>query len=793
AALEKAKENTASQMHSGSDETEPNNSCTEPERPVVASATAAQEADIGTPPGLPIPTSLFPSPAAPEGVDYDELASEAHTPPARAFWETIDRTPMSPALSNFSIHGAGSVSSSCLADDVGDHLCSGGRLEDLVTDRVDRYGRPLPGYEELQLEQERKRKRLRTEEAAASPPNIVLRFRKYKDVPTPRTKAEKVANWVPFGHTPPSTSPAPKFVSAEVIHAEWLRRQAEESARAPLPPDAPPAGCAAPPTNPQPPRGPPSPHLRDEDYAPLRSPAPGDPNSDGNLPHGAGDMEVDSDAPPALSATPPYAIVVPRAAAVRPPPAGGPRNETTAGGGAAALAPAAPLVPSALRTRVQATSGPAHANAPLDSPWAGRDLRPSAWHDRGELPQVPSLRMVTPSPVLAQTPAFVFTPRPRGGFPPIHFANPESLVEGLDPLRIDELWEEGKRIILIGLFNIGYPKAGMNVPLTRLLTEALRQITKETDFAVIAPEPPWGLKPPPSKLPKVWAVEGLSEGAAAKVTDGYVWSSKQLSFSAHKRELRLPELLITLGPYYQNYGKDIESSIKATFKGDLILPRIEEYVAENEDYKRLSIEDVAAVALTVANSVRVHLEEYTPGGFIASVFCASPCKESEEWLEWREYIKTVPFRTKYNPTRTARLTDTCGYCRGADHVTHTCPFPKVAGWNGPPVGSQMYGTPATPAPGAPAAHLANPGSAQTSSTPNFEGPARFHGQVSQPTYYHNEQSGHHQDHGWGDYETQRNSRGRGGRGIMAGPSRGGYNTRGRGRGNGRPQHDDGPY
>ncbi|EIW58187.1 uncharacterized protein TRAVEDRAFT_20279 [Trametes versicolor FP-101664 SS1] len=797
AALEKTKETTASQIDSGSNQGEPESGGIVPEQPDAAAATAAQGAEIGTPPGLPIPTSLFPSPAAPEGVEYDEIASEARTPPALPFWETADRTPMSPALSNFSIHGAGSVSSSCLADDVGDHLCSGGRLEDLVTDRVDRYGRPLPGYDELQQEQERKRKRLRTDGAEASPPNIVLRFRKYKDVPTPRTKAEKVANWVPFGHTPPSTSPAPKFVSAEVIHAEWLRKQAEESAQAPQPQDAQAGEPVAFPTSSQLPRGPPSPHLRDEDYAPLRHPVSGNLAYEDIPPRGAGDMEVDPEDLPADPVAHPPVAAAPRAAPARPPTAGEPRNEHTAGGGAtAALVPAAPLVPSALRTRAQTAAGPAHASAPPDSPW-GQDLRPSAWHDRGELPQVPSLRMVTPSPALAQPPAFVFTPKPRGGFPRIYFANPESLVEGLDPLRVDDLWEEGKRIILIGLFNIGYPKAGMNAPLTRLLTEALRQITKETDFAVIAPEPPWGLKPPPSKLPRVWAIEGLSDGSATKVVEGFVWSSKQLSFSAHKRELRLPELLITLGPYYQNYDNDIESSIQATFKSDLILPRIEDYVAENEDYKHLSTDDIAAVALTVANSVRVNLEEYTPGGFIASVFCASPCKESEEWLDWREYVKTVPFRTKYNPTRTARPTDTCGYCRGADHVTHTCPFPKVPGWNGPPVGSQMYGTPATPTPGAPTAHPANMGPSQTNTAPVFDGPARFHGQTPQHNPYQNEQPGRFPDQGWGEYEAQRNSRGRGGRGAMMGPPRGGYNTRGggRGRGNGygRPQHDDGSY
>lgn len=136
---------------------------------------AAQDETIETGPKLVGPASGYAT-----SVDSTDYRDSKYPSPTITDWM------------NLSVHGNDSMTSEMIRDVIGESCADGDQMEDAVTDRLDRYGRPLPGYDEVQarlMEHERKRQRVdRTPSPDPKPRIASVRFRKYRPLPPPGTK-----------------------------------------------------------------------------------------------------------------------------------------------------------------------------------------------------------------------------------------------------------------------------------------------------------------------------------------------------------------------------------------------------------------------------------------------------------------------------------------------------------------------------------------------------------------------------------------------------------------------------
>ncbi|KAH9847293.1 hypothetical protein C2E23DRAFT_890111 [Lenzites betulinus] len=288
-------------------------------------------------------------------------------------------------------------------------------------------------------------------------------------------------------------------------------------------------------------------------------------------------------------------------------------------------------------------------------------------------------------------PAFSFTPTPPGGFPEIHQPAPEGLIRDLDPSRVRAIWEQPEgTAILFQVANVGFPRPGQSRVLTEVLTDVLQHITGESNFIVVAPEPTWTPNPMERGSPTCWAALRLSKQAVSRITSQRVWSCREITIYAYERTLRIPRHLATIGGYAHNSDNDIESTIRETFAGDAIWPIIVQLVQANPRFAHTSAEEAADA---IVESLDVRVTKLSNGNINAAVYCDSPTASAERWVQWRDYILTVPFRSLINSPGIARPVGTCGGCHSADHTTHTCPFPEIEGWNAPLPGTGRYGHP----------------------------------------------------------------------------------------------------
>ncbi|KAH9851558.1 hypothetical protein C2E23DRAFT_886417 [Lenzites betulinus] len=601
--------------------------------------------------------------------------------------DAAEMSTASPGLTNLSYHG-GSVASSDVGLIIGDHLCQGGRLEDIVTDRIDRYGRPLPGYEDQQeQEQERQRKRTRTEgEPAQEPPQQVIRFRKYKDLPTPRTKARRAEErrTARESAVPETNIGAPllPFQSAAELHRAWLLSTATAMENAPLPPTP-----ALPPLEdrllrmPSPMRLPPPPSLLSRTNG-----AEATGNTVGNQARAESrtdelrEMEVDPQ--PALyhasrQTTPdPWSqlLITPTRARTR----GAPT----------------PLKPSALeageidgRTTGPKTEGDGEQNtvAPEDewdaNPWPTAPLG-------GQL-----------KPTMKPMSKYDFMPTPEGGFPEIHHAHPEALLRDMSPDRIKDIWEDGSEdCLLLTVFNTGFPGPGLAAPMTKTVKEVVTDFIRAEgvgsageDIVVVAPEPVWMPNIGKRGSPLTWVLYGLDKTAKQRAIAKRVLSCEEITVLVHEREIYLPRYLVTLVGFIQDVKNDIENTITKAFRSDRVKRKIGELVRANPEFRRKYKTPAEAIEAVTA-SVDYRVDELDNGNLHVAVFCDPPAVDMAAWSEWRSFILATPFPAKFNPPGEARILEPCAGCHGADHVAHKCPLVRAAGWKGPKAGDGVFGT-----------------------------------------------------------------------------------------------------
>lgn len=144
----------------------------------------------------------------------------------------------------------------------------------------------------------------------------------------------------------------------------------------------------------------------------------------------------------------------------------------------------------------------------------------------------------------------VVTPRPANGFPRTHQDAPNAILRGLTPGRIDTINGEPEgTVVLVQIYNMGYPRPGQARALSTALSGSVSDITHENLHIAIPPQASSNAVQGRRDAPITWAIIRLSPEAAALLLDGWVWSTPQVTFFVYPRETTIPRYLITLAGF----------------------------------------------------------------------------------------------------------------------------------------------------------------------------------------------------------------------------------------------------
>lgn len=282
----------------------------------------------------------------------------------------------------------------------------------------------------------------------------------------------------------------------------------------------------------------------------------------------------------------------------------------------------------------------------------------------------------------------VFTPVPVGGFPEVVRAEPDGLLQGLSPERIEALLNSdcpNGPLVTFQVYNGAAPPPHEVRPIIDAATTVFRQVTGEISPLMVPPERHLPANPEVRvPNPRTWAAIFSNQAAVEAVMSRPAWSSPIGTFLVSRPEIVIGRFILMVGGFSHDRNGSILQAVFMVFSGPVILPIILQLVRTNPRFANVSIEDAARAIL---GSLEVRVSTLQNGNLIAAVFCDSPTQSIPRWREWRDRLTTLPFPSPLNSTGTARRQGLCAGCHGADHLTHMCPFQDVPGWNAPAPGT----------------------------------------------------------------------------------------------------------
>ncbi len=306
------------------------------------------------------------------------------------------------------------------------------------------------------------------------------------------------------------------------------------------------------------------------------------------------------------------------------------------------------------------------------------------WQEDGEI--VPTA-LDTDEGMLDDSP----TEAPRGGFPRIHRDDPESATRGMATEWIREVWADPPNTdVLLEVYNYRYSD---DVEFTRRVADLLRwafdRISDgESEFDVVPPEPAEGVGRRSRDQPTIWAIRGLSPRTVARAVARGVWSFRLISFIALPRILTLPSWLFMLEGYLTGNIDKIRLAVLRVLREPEMREWIAEMTSTNPDFAGLS-SDAAFEA--ILDSLRIDTFQLSNGNYIANVHITrSPTRSMKIWRRWVATLRARRYPSFAIGTGRVRYIAPCGGCRGVNHLSHLCPYPRVRGWNGPAPGEGVF-------------------------------------------------------------------------------------------------------
>ncbi len=184
-----------------------------------------------------------------------------------------------------------------------------------------------------------------------------------------------------------------------------------------------------------------------------------------------------------------------------------------------------------------------------------------------------------------------------------------------------------------------------------------------------------------------WAIQGLSEAGAWEMVKVRVATSKGVTIITHPRSLNNPRWVCGLVGFLRPDKDTIKETILGTLRSTYMLDRLADLTRSNTALSHIPEDRRVAHVL---RSLEVKVTATKEGEYVANVYIMPPTDDMDAWREWADELRLCWFNAFLCGAGRARPAFWCAGCRGVDHETEGCFFPRMKGWKGPEAGSNSH-------------------------------------------------------------------------------------------------------
>jgi hypothetical protein len=281
-----------------------------------------------------------------------------------------------------------------------------------------------------------------------------------------------------------------------------------------------------------------------------------------------------------------------------------------------------------------------------------------------------------------------FTPVPMGGFPHIHLAHTAQLFDYQAAKVITAWLKVPYPKILVRVFNHDGKNPSIKGPviveqLRIAVSEIAHFVHQENQDVKVSPLCPEALMED-TNLPLSFLIYNISEEMQTLLLNQRVWSSTEITFTAHQFKVKMPPLLLFC---LQGFSTTDTTTIRAAV-----------YKVWTEDITRWDICDILLEGDIPEDKVHAaswdfiktlwieRLDFKVSGGILLpryNVFAVSPTNIPAVWMKLRAYLHSLTYPSELEGTGTAVNFMPCPLCHSIVHPRGLCPFPNILLWNGP--------------------------------------------------------------------------------------------------------------
>ena len=269
--------------------------------------------------------------------------------------------------------------------------------------------------------------------------------------------------------------------------------------------------------------------------------------------------------------------------------------------------------------------------------------------------------------------------------PKVHDAHPTSPFQYIDLDLISE-WEHliGGKLLIIP-FGDGSRDANLHDLIKNRLLYAITEITQSKGVGVSAPSP--SVEATQTKrYPSSFLVYNLTEPQQRILLDRGVWSSQAITFRAVPFFPTNPDYLFTIKGFSLNIEDHVHQLVNGIWHDIDTNTFVQNLVNAAPEQDRTTLTTAFRSFRNSLSVTCLNIKErggaLTPRFNVYAKGAAIPLHTT--WLETRRFLADRIYFTPLIGRGTVTLHPyTCGICHGVEHPRGLCPFPDIAGWNGP--------------------------------------------------------------------------------------------------------------
>lgn len=269
--------------------------------------------------------------------------------------------------------------------------------------------------------------------------------------------------------------------------------------------------------------------------------------------------------------------------------------------------------------------------------------------------------------------------------PKIYDGHPTDIFSLIDLKVIDE-WDSYPACKLFALpFGIEARVQSRHNSIRARIFAAAAEITQSQQMGVSAPKPSEKARRQ-NYTPSAFLIYNLTEAQRNTLLEKTVWSSVDISFRVALPEPNLPDFLFSIKGFC-TLAKDLVRNMVAEVWQDEETQTSLQAISRAASNNGHADSQTNIKAFTESLEVK-RLDVKERGNILAPRFNihaeSKYIKDHNVWAQIRDFLASRQYTSNMLGRGTTRVAPyECGICYSVDHPRGLCPFPSVAGWNGP--------------------------------------------------------------------------------------------------------------